>query len=176
VQLRLEVAAGAVTVAVLVLLGAPLGLFWAAISPKVLDGFGENNAFFAADGYFLLASLLVGISCGVVAYSFTRYRGPGVAAGLAGGGILAALIADRVGARVRLSTLEDARPVSTSIKIVGYGLHHYVGVTAEPVYVGWAFAAVLTYGILVGFWSGAGPLPGATVSATWPAGTPRSPR
>lgn len=95
-------------VAAIVLTAAPVGLVWAALSPRVSVSFStqgpsleqpESSEFFNADTSFLLALLVAGLVTGAVAWLLTRGRGPGIAVALAVGGTLAGAIAREVGGR-----------------------------------------------------------------------------
>jgi hypothetical protein len=104
---RRDLPRGLAVVVASVLLGAPAGLLWAAVSPRLhvvvtdqgldtpdLEG---TKAFIGADGSYLLVMLGVGALCGVLAWLFARKAGPWTVVGLALGGYLAALVAARVG-------------------------------------------------------------------------------
>jgi hypothetical protein len=97
-------ARGAGVTAVLVLLvGAPAGLAWAALRPSfdVALGLLEESRFEGMLGTDLrLAGVLavVGAAVGLVAWCSTRREGTGVVLGLLLGGLLSAYIASRVGA------------------------------------------------------------------------------
>lgn len=113
-------------VAGLVLLGAPVGLLWARISPRVSVSFSaqgpsldrpESSEFFAADGSFGVILLLVGVVTGALSWALTRRRAPGptVPLSIAVGGLLAAAVAAAVGTRyvvdaklAALCTAQDA--------------------------------------------------------------------
>lgn len=92
-----------------VLLGAPAGLLWSAVSPHYVVHYDKNGpafadlestkAFIGADGSYLLVMLAVGLVCGGLAWVFARRQGPATVAGLLLGGVLAALIAASVGLR-----------------------------------------------------------------------------
>lgn len=95
-----------ITLLVLVLLGAPVGLVWSALSPHVqvvLSGAGasiampETEDFIGADGRFVFVALVVGALSGVVAYLLARRRSPLLVLALAAGGLLAAYVAARAG-------------------------------------------------------------------------------
>lgn len=110
-RLRGVAATFGATTAALVLLGAPLGLLWAAVAPHatyLLTGQGplpadpESDAVFAADGWFTLIALGAGLVCGVLACLLPRWRGPASVLGLAVGGLLGAVVAWRVGRLVDL--------------------------------------------------------------------------
>lgn len=90
-----------------VLLGAPAGLLWSAVAPRIRVTFGANGpqadglestkAFIGADGTYLLVMLGMGVLCGVLAWLFARRSGPWTVVGLTVGGLIAALVAARVG-------------------------------------------------------------------------------
>jgi hypothetical protein len=90
-----------------VLLGAPAGLLWSHVAPRLRVTFGADGpaaadlegskAFIGADGSYLLVMLGVGALCGVLAWFFARRSGPWTVGALAVGGLLAALVAARVG-------------------------------------------------------------------------------
>lgn len=90
-----------------VLLGAPVGLLWSAVSPRVqftitetginIEGAETNEAFMGADGSYVLILFAVGLGCGLLAWLLARRSGPWTVVALAVGGTLAALVAARVG-------------------------------------------------------------------------------
>lgn len=92
-----------------VLLGAPAGLLWAAVAPRLTvtvtdDGQQVTNlestkAFIGADGTYLVVMLVMGLLCGALAWRFARRSGPWTVLALVSGGVLAALIAAAVGLR-----------------------------------------------------------------------------
>jgi hypothetical protein len=99
------------------LVGAPAGLLWAAVAPKVTVVLSDaevslatpdNSAFIAADGFFLGVVLVVGVLVGALAWGLGRRHGPGVVLGLTAGGLLAGYVAARTGALVDESTARDA--------------------------------------------------------------------
>jgi len=87
----------------LALSGAIAGLLWDAAAPKVSFpalAASADQAFrpqIGADAWFLLVTMLVGLVTAVGFCLVVRRPGPGVAIGLAAGGLLGALVADRVG-------------------------------------------------------------------------------
>ena len=104
-----DVRAGLLTVAVTVLVGAPVGLLWAAVAPRVVvevDGDdvqvvdAYRDGFIAVDAWFFAAVAVAGLVGGVLAWWLGRAHGPGVVLGLAVGGLAAAWIASRVGGEV----------------------------------------------------------------------------
>jgi hypothetical protein len=110
-----EAAAAVITTVGCVLLGAPVGLLWAAVTPRAevrAAGQGVSladptaTAFIAADGYFFALVLLAGALSGVLAVRLGRRNGLGCVLGLTLGGLLAAEVARRTGSLVGLA---DAR-------------------------------------------------------------------
>jgi hypothetical protein len=104
--------AGAVAVGVAVL-GAPLGLLWAALAPEVplqavqggvVPTEAQPEEFFAADGWFVLLGVAYGLLAAVAAwFLLRRHRGPVLLAALAVGAVGAGLFAWWVGHRIGLS-------------------------------------------------------------------------
>lgn len=95
-------------VAVCILLGAPVGLLWSTIAPRLQVQLGpdgpaaqglEGKAFIGADGSFLLVVLAAGVLTGVLAWLLARRAGPWTVLGLLVGGLLAAKVAAVVGVR-----------------------------------------------------------------------------
>jgi hypothetical protein len=90
-----------------VLLGAPAGLLWSWVAPHVTVMFGpegagapdleSTKAFIGADGSYVLVMLGFGVVTGALAWLLARRAGPWAVAGIALGGLLAALVAARVG-------------------------------------------------------------------------------
>ena len=157
VSWRRQIAAALAATSVLVLLGAPLGLVWGALAPRLrfvvaAGGQGlslansESEALIAADGYFLFMTAVAGVACGIAAYRVGRTRfGPGMIAGLGAGGVAASVVADQVGHRLHNISLDQADKITT----VGRHVDLFVSVRAEPALLAWGFAGVLTYGLLV---------------------------
>lgn len=141
--------------AALTLLGAPyLGIVWQWIapSPTYVNVSGEvflenqdSSEFVAADGWFLLLGLAVGVASAAVAY--WRWRGHlGVIVAMTGAAVLGALIAREVGeafgpAPIEQTalTLGDGETVAGSIKVA-----------ANAVLLGWPVGILITYLSLVG--------------------------
>jgi hypothetical protein len=151
---RADLQAGLLTTVVLVLLGAPVGLLWAALSPRVdvalrASGPGlvmpENGDFIGADGVFLLIVLAAGTVCGAVAWGLARRTrrgpGPGVVLGLALGGLLAAYVASRTGAQIGreefLAALDDAGRRGT--------IQASIRLRATEALVGWPVGALAAF-------------------------------
>lgn len=91
----------------MVLLGAPVGLLWSAVSPRVafqvsdggvtVLGPETSEGFMGADGSYALVLFGAGLACGFLAWWLARRSGPWTVVALAVGGVLAALVAARVG-------------------------------------------------------------------------------
>jgi hypothetical protein len=89
-------------------LGVAAGFLWATIAPRALVevvGPGsadivnpETNAFFAADGWFMLLTVAGGLVSGAAGYALAvRRNGPPAMAGILVGGLAAALLAKWIG-------------------------------------------------------------------------------
>jgi hypothetical protein len=109
--------AGLVTVVVTVLVGAPVGLLWAALAPRVdvvVAGADVqlvdpgSSGFIAGDAAFLAAALVAGLVAGIVAWRLGREHGPAVVVGLAVGGLIASYVAMQVGQQVGLDEVRSA--------------------------------------------------------------------
>ena len=106
-RLKADVIRFAVVVVGMVLIGAPVGLAWAAVAPHytVIFQDGEatypliesTKAFIGVDGSFAAVTLVAGAVCGLLAWWLARRSGPWTVVALAVGGVLAALVASRVG-------------------------------------------------------------------------------
>ncbi len=111
-----DVRAGLLTIAVTVLVGAPVGLLWAALAPRVtVEVTGEDvqvldtyrDGFIAVDAWFFAAVVVAGLVGGVLAWWLGADHGPGVVLGLVVGGLAAAWIASRVGGEVDRLTVRQ---------------------------------------------------------------------
>ncbi|MEX2290496.1 MAG: DUF2567 domain-containing protein [Mycobacteriales bacterium] len=142
--------AGLLAAAVTVLLGAPVGLLWAAVAPRptaVVDDDGQarlampgSNAFIAGDGFFLLAVTVAGIIGGLLAWHLGRRHGPAVVVGLTAGGLAAAYVAMVVGQQVTLEQAQQAiRSSQPGLLEVSLRL------LATQTLVGWPVGALLGY-------------------------------
>ncbi len=144
-----DVKVGLLTLVVTVLLGAPLGLLWAALAPHVdvvvvgqevnlAETYGDG--FIAADGYFLAATLLAGIVGGLVAWRFGSAYGPVVVFALAAGGLVAAYVAMAVGEQVGLEALREA------VRAGGQGRFELnVELKSSSALVGWPLGSLLAF-------------------------------
>lgn len=117
---RAEALAGLGVAASTALLGAPVGLLWAALAPHpvVRVAGGEATvedpvarAFISGDLVFLALALAAGVAAGLVVALTLRRYGPGPVVGLALGALAAAEVARRTG---HLVGLDDARALVRS--------------------------------------------------------------
>lgn len=147
--LRDDLLAAALTVVATVLAGAPIGLLWAALAPKVAVVIDAGNAslvrpmsdeFITGDGYFLLAVLVAGVVGGLLAWRLGRLHGPAVVLALTAAGLLAAYVAMVVGQLVGAEAVEVA-VVSTSQEVVELPLR----LRAQEALVGWPVGSLLAY-------------------------------
>lgn len=142
--------AGALAAAVTVLVGAPVGLLWAALAPRVdvvLEG-GQvqlvetaSSGFIAGDGAFLLAVALAGALGGLATWWLGRAHGPAVVVGLALGGAAAAYVAMVVGLQVGLEEVQ--RAVDTGLQ--GAFALPPTKLRAREALVGWPVGSLLAY-------------------------------
>ncbi|MET7422922.1 DUF2567 domain-containing protein [Dactylosporangium sp. NPDC005555] len=123
-----EVLFGLVATVAVAALGAPVGLIWSWIAPKVelvqtqvgpYPIEGEPEGYFADDGWFMIIGAVAGILLAVTAwFVLRRYRGPFILAGLvigsAAGAALAAWLGNKIGYAHYLDLVEHA-PVDTRI-------------------------------------------------------------
>lgn len=156
---------------VLALLGVPLGLLWAVISPATPVVKTANGAVYgepqpeqpvAADGWFSLLGLAFGVLAGLALWIvLRRRRGPfGLVVAVAGA-LAAALVAWQVGRRIGLGSYERllaTAPEGTAFTkpadLRAGGIEMVLGVLPLPYgnLLLPAFGAVVTYTMLAG-WS-----------------------
>lgn len=143
-----------------VLLGAPVGLLWSAIAPRlsveltaqgpVVADLESSKAFIGADGSFLLLGLLVGALCGALGWLFARRGGPWTVAGLVVGGLLAAYVAAEVGlmpgSDAAIAALTDPAHSSGTVELF-LGRRQEDGLHMRSVWavVGWPVGALLAF-------------------------------
>jgi hypothetical protein len=109
-------------------LGAPIGLLWRAVAPKVelvQTDFGpyplqpEPEGYIADEGWFIFIAVGAGIVLALLAwFALRRFRGPGMVAALAVGSIGGSVLAAWLGHRIGLSAynrLINSAPVGTHI-------------------------------------------------------------
>jgi hypothetical protein len=140
--------AGLLTVAVTVLVGAPVGLLWAALAPPVVvvvsagdvrpvDTWGDE--FIAVDGYFLAAVVVAGVVSALCAWWRGSAHGPAVVLGLTLGGLAAASVAMVVGSLVGDGSAADL------VAAGAQGRQELaVGLRATSALLGWPIASLVT--------------------------------
>ena len=139
------------------LTGPVVGLIWAAASPKtdLLKALTSSGVAWkaeaGADAYFFLIGLAAGVVCAGIALACRR-DGPGALAGLAGGGVAAAFVADRVGYLLnRSDTLDVLRANSISLsRLAEFGIDPFFKVRALGVIMAWPIAALVVHASAVG--------------------------
>ncbi|CAA9332228.1 MAG: hypothetical protein AVDCRST_MAG07-1792 [uncultured Frankineae bacterium] len=147
-----DVWAGMLTVAVTVLVGAPVGLMWAALAPPVTVRIASGDVeligspgdlFIAVDGYYLAAVLVAGAVGGVLSWWWASAHGPAVVLGLTVGGLAAAWVAMVVGNLVGNGTAAElvAAGASGPQQVA-------VRLRATSALLGWPIAALLTHLVL----------------------------
>lgn len=154
-----EAGAGLLTVLGCVLLGAPVGLLWAAVTPRVEVTVAASGTpslvdpataqFIAADGLFLALALGAGLVCGAIAWALSRRHGPGVVLGLVIGGLLAAEVARRSG------ELVDAGEALSAVQAGREGIVELaVKLRSEQARIAWPVAALAAHMVLTLFQTG----------------------
>lgn len=145
---RADALAAVVTAVGCVLLGAPAGLLWAAVAPRVMVEVAgtavslasDASAFVAGDGWFLGVVFVAGLLTGLLAWALGRRYGPGVVLGLAAGGLLAAYVAARSGelvdAGVARQAVEAGRMGGLELSLV---------LRSTEAIVGWPVGALLGF-------------------------------
>lgn len=149
---RSDVVVAAAIAAVLIVLGAVMGLVWAAwsppgpralvLSPGVRQP-DETEAFVAGDARFVTIAVVIGIAAGLLAWTRKRNRGPWVLGALAVGGLAGSLLTEFVGHLTGGGTFDGAP--NTIIAQLPLSLHLSGFRYLE------AGVAVLVYGLLVAF-------------------------
>lgn len=149
---RADLRIAAVLAVSLAVLGAVLGLVWAAwspagpralvLSPGVIEP-DETEAFAAGDGRFLVISAVVGVFAALIAWRMSRHRGAPVLLALAVGGVVGALLMELVGHLTGGGTFLGLP--NTLIAALPLSLHMQGLLFVEP------GLAVLVYGMIVAF-------------------------
>ena len=145
---RSDALAGLVAATVCVLLGAPVGLLWAAVAPKVVVEVAgtavklasDASTFIAGDGWFLGVVSAAGLLTGLAAWALGRRHGPGVVVGLTVGGLLAAYVAARTGELVD----EGSARAAVEAGRMG-GLELSLVLRSTEAIVGWPVGALLGF-------------------------------
>ncbi|MGC5031943.1 DUF2567 domain-containing protein [Micromonospora sp. DT229] len=190
---RRSVRVGLVAVFVLALLGVPLGLLWAVISPATPVVKTANGAVYgepqpeqpvAADGWFSLLGLAFGVLAGLALWIvLRRRRGPFGLVVVVAGALAAAMVAWQVGRRIGLGTYERllaTAPEGTAFTkpadLRAGGIEMVLGVLPLPYgnLLLPAFGAAVTYTLLAGWsqWPSLRPEPELTLPPGYPPGGP----
>lgn len=143
-----------------VLLGAPAGLVWSWVAPRLTveiksDGphvadLESTKAFVGADGSYLVVMFAVGLLCGALAWRFARRSGPFTVLALTVGGTLAALIAASVGLRPgahhALEALKQGSSFRGNVELfLGVREGNVLSLRAKWAAVGWPGGACLAF-------------------------------
>ena len=143
-----------------VLLGAPAGLLWSLVAPRLTvqiaaDGphvanLESTKAFIGADGSYLIVMFVFGVLCGVLGWRFARRSGPFTVLALTLGGTLAALIAASVGLRPgahqALEALKQGSPFRGNLDLfLGVREGNTLSLRAKWAAVGWPGGACLAF-------------------------------
>lgn len=139
----------ATVAALVVVLGAPTGLVWAALAPhpdyhQAAGGaFGAFEPTVGADACYALVCLVAGLLIGTVLRRLTVPPGTGrrsqrdevlLAGGLLAGSVAAGLIASRVGALVRAGSLDRVLGSLLSHGAQASAVHQFAGTVAFVVH------------------------------------------
>jgi hypothetical protein len=125
---------------------------WIAPAPTYVNLSGEvyldnqaSSEFIAADGWFLILGLLLGVASAAIAY--WRWRGDvAVIAAMSGASILASLIAREVGEAFGPPPIQQ-----TALTLAdGQTIHGSITLASDGILFAWAVGILLTYLSLVG--------------------------
>ncbi len=170
----------AVLAAVLVALcGLALGGLWLWLAPRVpliSDGSAiylkdpEGEQSIGADGWFTLLGLGMGVLSGAAVYLWRRTGGVALMVGLAAGGVLASVIAWRLG--VALGPTSD---VVARAKHLGPGkvFQNPLALHAKGALLAWPAASMAAYLVLTTLFTPYEQPPAAEPAAQWPGWEPR---
>jgi len=133
-------------------LGALMGLVWERVAPKahwMVQGGGavlsevEQSDFVAADGWFAVLGAAAGLLCGTIAFVLFRGRTRALPIGLAAGGILASLVAWRLGQALGPGPIDSHRGAPDGSTFDGP-----LDLRADGVLLSWPIAALLAVLVL----------------------------
>jgi hypothetical protein len=173
--LLIEVLTALGVAAAVAALGAPLGLLWSQLSPRVRlvmtesgPAFAESNpeGYVAGESVYLLLALAMGVLSAIAVWLLIRRRrGPVVLAGLATGSFAGALLMSWLGHRIGLAEYErllHGAPVGTRFE-------RPVKLLSDGAVAVQAIAAVGLYTLMAGFYATPSlrPEPGAWYPHGW---------
>jgi hypothetical protein len=151
--LRDELTVAMWVIAALAVLGVLTAVVWALAAPTMHFQINDSGQLavlstepeepIAADGWFAIIALVVGILAGFRAWWHTRGHEPGVVGGLLVGGLLGSITMLAVGGLIRPSNLEDAASAGS-----GTRLHSGLAVHAPGVLLLESVAALLVWLLL----------------------------
>jgi hypothetical protein len=151
-----QVRVAALTAAISAVLGVLAGLLWAVISPHVTYVSVAGKAFLAdpespavigTDGRFAVITAGLGLACGLVAYlAAGRDNDLALVLGFVAGGVIAALLAWRVGHLIGLDTFHRMVRAGDQTRL----FKGPADLSAKGVLVFWPFVALVVYGLLDG--------------------------
>ncbi|MGY0230786.1 DUF2567 domain-containing protein [Longispora urticae] len=166
-----EILAGLLVVLTISVLGAPLGVLWSALAPRVLvqmtaDGpllvDAEPEEYVGSDVVFTLIGLAVGVLLGLgVWLLLRRWRGAAVLIGLMVGSLLGACVAWQIGRRIGLDDYAEIKRTAQAgwqfYRPPSLNSGEFFRVLGIPVFprgalAAQALAAVFTYTMIAG-WS-----------------------
>lgn len=180
IRWRKELGTAVLVTAFVTLFGSVVGVIWHWVAPRVdiipLATRGSEEALkplIGADVWLGALGTIAAVLCVAVLAIVSRdaMDGPGASVGLAVGGILAMLVAARVGHLMGqhdlFNTLRSAYPHPTAAidrQLKAYVQPYGLGVRAQGVLLSWPLVAVLLNGVIVGVRT-ANQAPPARVSA-----------
>jgi predicted histidine transporter YuiF (NhaC family) len=151
--LRQELTVAIWVVATLALIGVLAAVFWAWATPTMTYQINDSGQLavlttepeqpVAADGWFAIIAVVVGLLAGFRVWWHTRGHEPGVVGGLIVGGLLGSMTMLAVGGLLRPSDLEDAASAGA-----GTRLHAGLAVHAPGVLLLESVAALLLWLLL----------------------------
>ncbi|MFF5671605.1 ABC transporter permease [Streptomyces hygroscopicus] len=171
-ELRAELVQASLVAIAVAVAGVLLGLLWLWLAPKVpliSDGSAvylknsEGEDAIGADGVFTLLGLAFGVVSAVVVFLLFRHGGIALVIGLAIGGVLASVIAWRLG--VWLGPTSD---VVAHAKSVGKGVTFDgpLKLGAKGALLAWSVAAMVVHLVLTGLFGPRDPEPALPSPAT----------
>jgi hypothetical protein len=144
-----------VAIVALAVVGAALAPLWVQLAPRLafrvdqpgraLPVIPEAEEYVAADGRFVLLTLLVGVLAGFGCWLARRSRGPLVLFALAAGGLLGAVVTWRLGMRIGTGYRPE------DLQVVGKVIYQPLTLRAKSALVVEPIAAVICYLLAVGF-------------------------